>query len=284
MRLTDAAKLQDYLAQVSKDVDGYLQSGSASVIWSLFDIQEELGIGGDIAEIGVYHGRLFAFLCHALRPGETAFAIDLFDSQPEIQGIQTEQDRLRFSSSNLQRTLAAAGIDADQTRIIAADSQAMSGNHMRESVGTAKVRLFSIDGDHSRAGGRHDLGLADAVLADGGVILADDLFNTLCPSLTEGIIDFFRDDEPDLEPVAIITSNGPLKSGAAKLLLTRPPFAATYKAYLRLLNRDNFLHAVPFLGFDLVPVFDFQDAPVKYPLDDAVRGAVARYMAEEADR
>ena len=69
--MPDAAKLTHYLTELAKDVDGYLQSGSASVIWSLFEVQEELGITGNIAEIGVYHGRLFVFLCHAAADGET---------------------------------------------------------------------------------------------------------------------------------------------------------------------------------------------------------------------
>jgi hypothetical protein len=281
--MPDAARLQHYLTELAKDVDGYLQSGSASIIWSLFEVQEEMGIAGNIAEIGVYHGRLFVFLCHAVRHGETAFAIDVFDSQPHIQGIETGADRLRFADTNLKRNLAAAGIDDAETRIVTGDSQAMSPAGMRALTAGANVRLFSIDGDHSRAGVRHDLGLADAVLCGGGVILADDLFNTLCPSLTEGIIDYFRGDAPDLEPIAIIASNGPLVTGGAKLLLARPEFAAAYKAYLRLLGRDNFRHAVPFLGFENVLVFDFQGPPVRHILDDAVRAAVARFLTEDAD-
>ncbi len=53
--MADAAKLTHYLTELAKDVDGYLQSGSASIIWSLFEVQDELGITGNIAEIGVYH-------------------------------------------------------------------------------------------------------------------------------------------------------------------------------------------------------------------------------------
>jgi len=280
--MADAAKLNHYLTELAKDVDGYLQSGSASIIWSLFEVQEELGITDNIAEIGVYHGRLFVFLCHAAEDGEIAFAIDVFNSAPHIQGIETDADALRFSDANLKRNLAAAGIGEDKTRIVTANSQDMTAPEMRALTGGANVRLFSVDGDHSRAGVRHDLGLAEAALAAGGVILADDLFNTLCPSLTEGIIDYFGEGAPDLEPVAIIASNGPLITGGAKLLLARPQFAPVYKAYLRLLNRDNFRHAVPFLGFENVLVFDFQGAPVRHPLDAAVRAAVARFMNEDA--
>jgi hypothetical protein len=281
--MADAAKLTHYLTELAKDVDGYLQSGSASIIWSLFEVQDELGITGNIAEIGVYHGRLFVFLCHAAHDGETAFAIDVFDQAPHIQGIETEEDRLRFSDANLKRNLAAAGQRAHLGRRHFLAVGGDDAGFIIADAGGANVRLFSVDGDHSGAGVRHDLGLAEAALAAGGVILVDDLFNTLCPSLTEGIIDYFGKGTPDLEPVAIIASNGPLITGGAKLLLARPQFAHVYKAYLRLLNRDNFRHAVPFLGFENVLVFDFQGAPVRHPLDDAVRAAVARFMNEDAD-
>ena len=157
--MADAAKLNHYLTELAKDVDGYLQSGSASIIWSLFEVQEELGITGNIAEIGVYHGRLFVFLCHAAQDCETAFAIDVFDQAPHIQGIETEEDRARFSDTNLKRNLAAAGIADDKTRIVTANSQDITPPEMRALTGGATVRLFSVDGDHSRAGVRHDLGL-----------------------------------------------------------------------------------------------------------------------------
>jgi hypothetical protein len=91
--LFDVQKLEHSLAEGSQHVDGYLQSGSASIIWSIFDIQDELEIAGNLAEIGVYHGKLFILLCHCLRKGERAFAVDPFDTQPEIQGIKTKKDR-----------------------------------------------------------------------------------------------------------------------------------------------------------------------------------------------
>jgi hypothetical protein len=43
-------------------VDGYLQSGSASIISLIFDIQYELNISGNIAEIGVFNGKLLILI------------------------------------------------------------------------------------------------------------------------------------------------------------------------------------------------------------------------------
>jgi hypothetical protein len=278
-KLFNLEQLQHYMAEGSAQVNGYLQSGSASVIWSLFDVQDELGITGNIAEIGVYHGKLFILLCHSLRAGERAFAVDAFDTIPEIQGIKTAEDQQRFSADNVRLNLEINGIDADLVKLVVADSQALTAAELAAEFDTAGIRLFSVDGDHSRKGVRHDLNLAAATLSFGGIILADDLFNTICPSLTEGIIDFFREDNDGrLEPVAIISANGPLQTGSPKLILSDAAYAERYKAYLQLLNRTNYSHTDEFLGFANVLIFDFQEQPAKHPLDDDVRRAVAEFL------
>jgi len=279
----DLQKLEHYLAEGSRHVDGYLQSGSASIIWSIFDIQDELEISGNLAEIGVYHGKLFILLCHALRTDERAFAVDPFDTLPKIQGINTEEDRRRFSPGNLQSNLASNGIDQELVEIIVADSQTLRSDDLLQEFGAPNIRIFSVDGDHSRNGVRHDLNLAAATLSNGGVILADDLFNPICPALTEGIIDFFNEDNDGrLEPVAIICANGPLKTGAPKLIISSADYATRYKAYLQLLNRTNYFHEDEFLGFDHVLIFDFEDSPQKHPLDDHVRRAVDDFLREQS--
>lgn len=279
-KLFSQEKLIHYLETGSRDVQGYLQNGAASLIWSLFDVQDELNITGNIAEIGVYHGKLFVMLCHGLNQGERAFAIDLFDSEPEILGIKTEEDRQRFSADNLIQHLRDNEIGDDIAQLIAANSQKLTSADLLAKFGGANIRLFSIDGDHSFEGVHHELSLAASTLAPEGVVMIDDLFNTLCPSQTEAIIDFFRDDSHDLEPVAIVASNGPITTGAAKLIAARREYAMVYKAYLRLLNRENYKLADNFIGRENVLIFDFQDIPVKHQVDNVVRKAVANFLAE----
>ena len=110
-KLFNSQQLEQYLFEGSRHVDGYLQSGSASVIWSIFDIQDELNITGNIAEIGAFHGKLFILLCHSLRSGERGFAIDAFDTKPDIQGLKTEEDLQRFNPKNFHSNLEYNGID-----------------------------------------------------------------------------------------------------------------------------------------------------------------------------
>ena len=250
-----------YLTDDSSEINGYLQSGSAALIWSIFEIQDELEISGNIAEIGVYHGKLFIYLCLTLNRGERAFAFDLFESQPNIQCIRTEEDMQKFNAINLEFNLAKFGLGNDNVTIITANTQDLEPKDLLYHLESKKVRIFSVDGDHSRRGVRHDLNLATAATDESGVIIVDDLFNSLCPSNTEGIIDFFSTDNQNWEPIAIAASNGPIKTGAAKLFVAHKSHAIKYKAYLRLLNREDYKISDTFLGQENVMIFDFQNKP-----------------------
>ena len=269
-----------YLTDDSSEINGYLQSGSAALIWSIFEIQDELEISGNIAEIGVYHGKLFIYLCLTLNRGERAFAFDLFESQPNIQGIRTEEDMQKFNAINLEFNLAKFGLGNDNVTIITANTQDLEPKDLLYHLESKKVRIFSVDGDHSRRGVRHDLNLAAAATDESGVIIVDDLFNSLCPSNTEGIIDFFSTDNQNWEPIAIAASNGPIKTGAAKLFVAHKSHAIKYKAYLRLLNREDYKISDTFLGQENVMIFDFQSKPKKYRIDDTVRQSVANFLKE----
>ena len=282
-KLFDLEKLEHYMTESSRQVHGYLQSGSASVICSIFDIQDELKISGNIAEIGVFHGKLLILLCHSLREDEIAFAIDLFNSQPDIQGIKTKADHQQFSSDNLFANFVKVDIDPELVKPIISNSQDLSNYDLIQEFGGSNIRLFSVDGDHSREGVQHDLNLAAATLSEGGVILADDLFNTICPSLTEGIIDFFREDNDGrLEAVAVVAANGPVHTGSTKLIISDAKYAKHYKAYLQLLNRVNYSHSERFLGFSHVLIFDFKETPTHHPIDNDVRRAVAEFLNGES--
>ena len=278
-KLFNSTKIELYLKEGSRHVNGYLQSGSASVICSILDIQDELKISGNIAEIGVFHGKLLILLCHGLREGETVFAIDVFNTQPDIQGIKTEVDNNKFSPDNLLSSLDANKINSENVKLITSNSQNLFGSDLIKEFGVTNIRLSSIDGDHSRDGVRYDLNFAAATMAEGGVILADDLFNTICPSLTKGIIDLFQEDnEGRLEPIAIVAANGPVNSGSNKLIISDSESAMRYKAFLQLLNRTNYSHSDRFLGFSHVLIFDFKETPSRHLLDDNVRNAVIKFF------
>jgi hypothetical protein len=63
--------------------------------------------------------------------------------------------------------------------------------------------LFSVDGGHTYECALSDLQLADAVLAERGVVILDDFFNELWPEVAMGAMAFLRSSGARLQPFAI---------------------------------------------------------------------------------
>ena len=132
-------------------LNGMLQSGSLSVIWSLLEIQDYLKVTGNIAEIGVHQGKLFLLLCHWMNRGEIAHAIDIFGRPP---GSDTK------NIDKLIGNLEQFGIPKEQYRVEISDSTQLSCGALRNLFRGPNIRLFSVDGDHSREAVLNDLEIA----------------------------------------------------------------------------------------------------------------------------
>src|ERR1041385_1858191 len=86
----------------SDRIDGWMYQTTAIAMMELLWVQEEAGLAGNIAEIGVHHGCSALALVAAARPNETVIAIDLFDRQ-ELNvddsgagSLTAFQDHLRY--------------------------------------------------------------------------------------------------------------------------------------------------------------------------------------------
>jgi len=258
--------LHHYATVGVNDIHGMLQSGSLAIIWSLIELQDHWDVRGPVAEIGVFRGKTFLLLCHGLRNDEIGIGVDVFG---DPMGSHT--DDLDIFHANM----AKYGFGRDRYRLEVGDSLSMSPADMAGLCGGNDVRLFSVDGDHGKDAVLSDLALAAGVLAPDGVIIADDLFNPWYPTVTEAVYEFFLNDaytvqRGDLVPVAFSTANGPVETGAGKLMIARAPVAAAYKAGVKLLNQDNLKHCDPFAGHEDVPTFCFGEQPRKRPLDEVM--------------
>jgi hypothetical protein len=246
-------------------VTGYLQSGAISLFLSAFELQEAFAVTGDVAEIGAFEGKTLILMAHALKEGERVIAVDRFGLPP---GRDTGM------RSALEANLARFGY-LDVSDIIVGESQSFTPESFRARLGGSKVRLFSVDGDHTKAAVLHDLVLAESVLAPGGIVAADDIFNPWYPGVTEALYDFCRHGreggQHDLEPVAFVSANGPVETGCSKLFFARTRFARRYKAGFKLLNQPDLKHCDPFGGFPDVPHFWFAGQPTRRSLDLALR-------------
>lgn len=215
--MSDHAGLWAYLRGEKRSVRGWLQRIDAEIIGAIFDYQATAAINGGCAEIGIHQGRSFIPICLALRPGEKALAIDLFDDQSRnVDGSGV--GNLAAFHANLDRF----GIDRAAVCEIHGSSEDVTAAQITAELG--EVRYFCIDGGHWRDIVINDLKLAESVLAERGVIVLDDYCRTEWPEVTEGYALWRAQTSSDVVPFAC---------GSNKLYLCRKAHASAYRAALK---------------------------------------------------
>ncbi|HET6908279.1 MAG TPA: class I SAM-dependent methyltransferase [Mycobacteriales bacterium] len=161
-------------------VQGWLDPLGLQLIEALEQAQRDGEITGNVAEIGIHHGKLFLLLALLRRPGETALAVDLFEAQHLNVDSSGRADRAVFEANLRRWHRGSDGVVVHQ-----ADSSTMGGADLA-ALARGRCRLVSVDGGHTADLTEHDLETAADALSDGGVIILDDCFNELFPGVSEG--------------------------------------------------------------------------------------------------
>jgi hypothetical protein len=203
-----------YLEQNYQRVRGMSSRFAAAICGHLIARQSELGIAGDIAEIGPFEGRFFIALALGLAPGESALAIDLFD-------WPNERVLDRFLAN-----CAANGVARERVTAWKAQSRDITPDALRAKLKSASVRFFHIDGEHEHASLASDLELAHAVLHPEGIIALDDMLHPGYPTLITAVIDYLN-RHPEMVVMCIIDREDIV--AAAKFLICRKEAVARYE-------------------------------------------------------
>jgi hypothetical protein len=205
------SRIENYIRRGKFYVDGWLRSEAALVIVALNERQRSLGVTGSIAEIGVHHGKLFILLYLLSREPERALAIDLFEDQ-HLNIDQSGSGDLAKFRRNLER-------HADSTRLVLhpGNSMDLTGAILTQ-LAEGPLRFVSVDGGHTAEITAHDLATAEAAIAEGGIIVVDDVFNEQWPGVGDGVRRYFE-RQPNLAPFAI---------GANKTYFCRPSHRDMY--------------------------------------------------------
>jgi hypothetical protein len=179
-----------------RQVEGWLATELLDHLKCIARAQDDARLGGNIAEIGVYRGKLLIALAHLARSGERCIAMDIFDDQAKnIDGSGAG------SLDLLRENFARYAPDGCELVAIKADSLAMT---IAQRVGVATdhgpFRLFSVDGGHTVQHALNDLLTAQDMLTDGGVILLDDVFHRHWPGVTEALGLFYSRYVPRVAP------------------------------------------------------------------------------------
>lgn len=208
-----ADRLSQYCRDDYKKVGGFLGPASIKCICALSEAQKDIGIKGNVCEIGIHHGRLFILLHLLTEPDEHSIACDLFERQDENISYSGSGDKSKFLE-NLQ----SLGADFDRISIFTENS----ANLRPEDLLThGDIRLFSVDGGHDPDTAYNDIALATETIVEGGIIFLDDFMHYYWPGVSEALYRYMNEKERDLWPVAIIDG---------KLILTNTePAAIQYK-------------------------------------------------------
>jgi hypothetical protein len=198
-------RADDYIRRGSRKIHGWMTADAALLVKVISEAQVDAGTKGSVGEIGVHHGRLFILLCLLAQPNERAFAIDIFEAQ------ELNVDRSGCGDRTiLEGHLRRVGADLREVDIICRSSLDVSPQFLTEKAGP--VRLFSIDGGHTTSITLNDLRLAEATLADGGVVILDDVFTSTFPGVSAAL-------------AAYLTGSGrlvPFAVSPQKVLLAQP--------------------------------------------------------------
>lgn len=214
---TGHAAVDAYLADGFDRVRGMSSRFATAIIAQLMLHQTTLGIGGDVAEIGTFEGRLFVAMGLTLAPGEQAYGFDLF-TWPD--------DKV---AERLAANAGANGLPAERYVTRHFNSGDLSARDFSGLTGRRPLRLIHIDGDHSLEALAHDLMLAQDVLHRQGLIVLDDMLHPGYPFLVVAVHEHLK-KHPDMRVMAVIDREDIV--GAPKFVLCRTDAVVLYERYL----------------------------------------------------
>jgi predicted O-methyltransferase YrrM len=227
------AAIDRYLADGYARVPGMSSRFSAAICGHVIRRQSELGIAGDMVEIGTFEGRFFIAMALGLQPGERALGIDVFDWPDE--GVH----------GRLLSHCAAAGLAGERFFTWKGNTRTLPHGGLRQ-LGINQARFVHIDGDHTHESLSHDLELAHHVLHPSGVIVLDDMLHPGYPELIVTVLDYLK---RHTEMVVVCIVDREDISAAAKFVLCRAEAAARYEQDLmRNFSRFHFTAAGRVMG------------------------------------
>jgi len=190
--------------------DKFLNEGFKAVPgWVVADLPEFLRVikdvpwnqQGGVGEIGVYMGRFFLLLRAMLDKPEPSYGIDIFEDQElNVDYSGTNKARQEIFANYIHKYDAFGG---KNVQVIKGDSLSSATQALlAENIKEGSLRYISVDGGHTKIHALNDLKLSEKYLADGGVVILDDILHPHWLGVMDGLVQYLS-DFPTLVPFAI---------------------------------------------------------------------------------
>lgn len=206
--------LDAYLDGSYESVKGMSSRFAAAITGYVLRRQTELGIGGDVAEIGAFKGRYFIAMMKALAAGEKGLAIDVFNWPTEA------------CYDEFLANCDAHGVSREAMTVWKTDTRGVSVKDMADKLEGRPVRFFHIDGDHSDVCLSKDLMLATAVMHPQGIICLDDMLHPGYPTLVATVMKYLA-DHPEMRVLCVVDREDIV--AAPKFMLCRAEAVPLYE-------------------------------------------------------
>lgn len=175
----DIERVKKFLTETHEQIEGWFFPLDQLVFYELMAVQDNLNIDGDIAEIGVYHGKSLVLLSLLKSAAQRLLGFDLFDE--DHQPI-TEKNLLNFGLDT--NVILRKGLTSD----ISADDL--------EALMPRALRFLHIDAGHEYHEVLEQLELFSPFVGDQGIIAMDDYQDREFPGIEAAVLDFANRDRP----------------------------------------------------------------------------------------
>ena len=206
-------RLTRQYVKATRRIPGWFWPAAAYLFAMLDEIQKADGVTGNLFEIGAYHGKSAILLGGmADRQREQLGVCDNFGDH-DGDASRSGRGFYRAFMRNVRRFFPEHGFLHVHCR---------SSVDLTVSETTDNCRLFHIDGGHDADLVVNDLRIADQAVADRGLVVLDDMYNSAWPEVTEGFFRFIA-----ARPGAFV----PLVIGFNKAVLARPGSCEPYRRW-----------------------------------------------------
>lgn len=194
-------------------IEGWFLKGAAQLFIWIDYIQKRENISGDLFEIGVHMGKSAILLGLMVDKTKEKLGIcDLFNIQDKniSRSGGGNKDLFLYNFTSFFDDISFLTIYEKPSNMLTSDD-------------CSKCRVFHIDGGHTTEETFLDLCLASDSLVDKGIVIVDDIFNSMWPGVTDGFYKFMQERNNKLVPL-IVAFN--------KLVLCKPNVYKWYKEKL----------------------------------------------------